>query len=67
MVSTCLKNISQNGNVPQVGVKITKYWKPPPRLVFRGVLFVRVFLGDFLQEKNNSRLEKTKATVKAAK
>jgi len=24
------KNISQNGNFPQVGVKIKKYLKPPP-------------------------------------
>ena len=31
VVSTPLKNISQNGNLPQVGVKINKYLKPPPR------------------------------------
>ena len=31
MVSTHLKNISQNGNLPQVGVKIKTYLKPPPR------------------------------------
>ena len=33
MVSTHLKNISQsqNGNLPQIGVKIKKYLKPPPR------------------------------------
>ena len=30
MVSTHLKNISQNGNLPQIGFKI-KYLKPPPR------------------------------------
>ena len=30
VVSTHLKNISQNGNLPQVGVKIKKM-KPPPR------------------------------------
>ena len=30
VVSTQLKNISQNGNLPQVGVK-KKYLKPPPR------------------------------------
>ena len=30
VVSTQLKNISQNGNLPQVGVKIKKYLKPPP-------------------------------------
>ena len=31
VVSTHLKNISQNGNLPQIGVKIKKYLKPPPR------------------------------------
>ena len=31
MVSTQLKNISQIGNLPQVGVKIKKYLKPPTR------------------------------------
>ena len=30
MISTPLKNISQNGNLPQIGVKIKKYLKPPP-------------------------------------
>ena len=30
VVSTNLKNISQNGNLPQIGVK-KKYLKPPPR------------------------------------
>ena len=29
LVSTPLKNISQNGNLPQVGMKIKKYLKPP--------------------------------------
>ena len=31
VVSTHLKNISQNGNLPQIGVKIKKWLKPPPR------------------------------------
>ena len=31
MVSAHLKNISQIGNLPQMGVKIKKYLKPPPR------------------------------------
>ena len=31
MVSTPLKNISQNGNLPQVWMKIKKYLKPPTR------------------------------------
>ena len=30
-VSSRLKNMSQNGNLPQVGVKIKAYLKPPPR------------------------------------
>ena len=29
VVSTPLKNISQNGNLPQIGMKIKKYLKPP--------------------------------------
>jgi len=29
---TPLKNISQNGNLPQIGVKMKKEMKPPPRL-----------------------------------
>ena len=32
MVSTPLKNTSQNGNLPQIGVK--KYVKPPPKYCF---------------------------------
>ena len=28
--SAHLKNISQNGNLPQIGVEINKYLKPPP-------------------------------------
>ena len=31
VVSTPLKNISQNVNLPQIGVKIKKHLKPPPR------------------------------------
>ena len=34
VVSTHLKDISQNGNLPQLGDKIEKYLKPPPRLFF---------------------------------
>lgn len=30
-VSTPLKNLSQNGNLPQIGVTIQKYLKPSPR------------------------------------
>ena len=32
-VSTHLKNMSQTGNLPQMGVKIKKYLKPPPRIL----------------------------------
>ena len=35
VVSTHLKNISQNGNVHQIGVNIKKYLKPPPSMCFR--------------------------------
>jgi len=31
VVSAQLKNISQNGKLPQIGVKIKKYLKAPPR------------------------------------
>ena len=31
---TQLKNIRQNGNLPQVSVKIKKYLKPPPSTVY---------------------------------
>ena len=34
VVSTHLKNISQNGNLPQTEVKIKKYLKPPPSSIF---------------------------------
>ena len=34
VVSTHLKNISQNGNLPQLGVNINKNLKPPPRFHF---------------------------------
>ncbi len=33
VVSTHLKNVSQIGNLPQIGVKIKKYSKPPPSFV----------------------------------
>ena len=33
MISTHLKNISQIGNLPQVGMNIKKYLKPPPSYV----------------------------------
>ena len=33
-VSTHLKHISQIGSFPQVGMKIKKYWKPPPRFLW---------------------------------
>ena len=40
VVSTFLKNISQNGNLPQIGMKLKifenkKYLKPPPRFLLQ--------------------------------
>ena len=35
MVSSPLKNIGQNGNLPKIGVNILKYLKPPPSYVLR--------------------------------
>ena len=56
MVSTHLKNIGQNGNLPQLGVKIKKDLKPPPRKVFfcgnDNVFFYTIFLGGGLQAGN---------------
>ena len=40
MVSTPLKHISQTGNLPQIGMKINKYLKPPPRLENFWIIFV---------------------------
>ena len=40
VVSTHLKNISQNKNLPQVGVKIKKYLKPPSRWFSQSLFFV---------------------------
>ncbi len=37
-VSTHLKNISQIGNLPQIGVKINKYLKPPPSKVWQSIV-----------------------------
>jgi len=46
VVSTPLKNISQNGNLPQIGVRIKKYLKPPPRLFLLLSPKIRVMLQD---------------------
>ena len=35
MVSTRLKNISQNGNLPQVGVKIKNIWNHHPDVIYK--------------------------------
>jgi len=32
---TPLKNMSQIGNLPQIGVKIKQYLKPPPRKPYK--------------------------------
>ena len=44
VVSTPLKNISQNGNLPQVGMKIKTYLKPPPR-VYTGLYMMQQIFG----------------------
>ena len=45
LVSTQLKNISQNGNLPQIGVKIKKM-KPPPSILYTLLTkFYRTHLG----------------------
>ena len=41
LVSTHLKNISQNGNLPQIGMNIKTYLKPPPRQVFHPTIYRR--------------------------
>ena len=41
MVSTHLKNISQIGSFPQVGVKIKNIWNHHPENVYTWNLFVR--------------------------
>ena len=57
VVSTHLKNIRQNWNLPQIGVKINKYLKPPPRLTWNPKIealeadfpfSIRIFLGSML-------------------
>ena len=59
MVSTHLKNISQIGNLPQIGVKIKKYLKPPPRKRWNGktILFlVQKCLAKLGFERNLTKL-----------
>ena len=49
MVSTHLKNISQNGNLPQIGVKIKKVWNhhPEKKSLPRRVVLSAPYLGWF--------------------
>ena len=49
VVSTHLKNISQIGNLPQIGVKIKTYLKPPPILFH---LWSPIYTG-CIQSKNS--------------
>ena len=37
MVSTPFKNISQNGNLPQIGVKIKNIWNHHPDIIFKNI------------------------------
>ena len=48
VVSTHLKNISQIGHLPQVGVKIKKSLKPPPRSIYH------FFAGMTIQHHHNA-------------
>ena len=43
MVSTHLKNISQNGNLPQMGVKIKIIWNHHPVLLYNLLFFCAFF------------------------
>ena len=51
MVSTPLKNISQNGNLPHIGVKIKQYLKPPPSLYPANLLKVTLLFGTYISWK----------------
>ena len=51
MVSTHLKNISQNGNLPQIGVKIKNIWNHQPENIWNASIsqtekFQQVFFQD---------------------
>ena len=54
-VSTPLKNISQNGNLPQIWMKIKKYLKPPFHTITRiPVLHYSAFLGKQMPPKSSA-------------
>ena len=70
VVSTHLKNMSQNGNLPQVVVNIKKYLKPPPPSDFHNrkdckkntpknynIFFLQDELGDKKQDFIPQRIE----------
>ena len=55
MVSTHLKNISPNGNLPQIGMNIKKKLKPPPRHVMScGKILGEETMGSFSSLAKNS-------------
>ena len=61
VVSTHLKNISQNGNLPQIGVK-KKYLKPPPSFFVPRRLQVGLvwLVGFFFGRKDETKMKKQK-------
>ena len=52
VVSTHLKNINRIGNLPQIGVKIKKKLKPPPRQTFQMILLRKAPKNSCLHQKN---------------
>ena len=66
MVSTPLKNISQNGNLPQIGVKIKNIWNHHLGLLYLLKPVARVFVAP---KKTSSRSDMAnfKAAISAAR
>ena len=67
VVSTHLKNIGQNGNFPQIGMKISKKkMKPPPRQFFVTIDIILAWVmpkivihpGKFTWNKKNTQLKR---------
>ena len=57
VVSNHLKNMSQNENLPQIGVKIKKYLKPPPSHLFNKPNFWQITFHPYSTQ--NSRFQST--------
>ena len=54
VVSTPLKNINQNGNLPQIGVKIKHSWNHHPDHLWTGKLFASEDGATLVWDKNDS-------------